>query len=49
MASDSVIEQLEAIETLLPVSFAIEETAAGNIVFDMHTPHGVVVKRRPGR
>lgn len=46
---ETVIEQLEAIETLLPVSFDIEETAAGDIVFDIETPHGVLVKRKPNQ
>jgi aminopeptidase-like protein len=47
VTNDTIIEQLEAIEALLPVSFEIEETPAGDIVFDMESPHGFIVKRTP--
>lgn len=47
MVSDTVIEQVKAIEALLPISIDVAETAAGDVVFDIDTPHGVIVKREP--
>jgi hypothetical protein len=40
-----MIEQLEAIETILPVSIEIEETFGGDIMFDIEPPHGIIAKR----
>ena len=49
MAPEDVIKQLEAIEALLPVSFEIEETASGDIAFDIEPLHGIIVKRTSER